>query len=303
MNWWTRLLRRSRVEDQLEKELSFHLERHAADLIEQGLGAREARRRARIALGGPEQVKELCRDARGTRWLDDLSQDLRYGARRLRRSPGFGIVAVLTLALGIGATTAIFSAVNPILFQPLPYPHAGQVMMIWYGGNDGARANQAFGTYRELVERSRSFEAIAVFKAWQPTMTGPSEPERLDGQMVTAGYFNALGVAPVLGRDFNPAEDQLNGPKLVMLSDAVWQRRFAGEATIVGRDVRLDDDIYTVIGVMPRGFENVLAPSVEVWTLLQYDASLPPMSREWGHHLRMVGRVRAGVGTDQARSE
>src|SRR5215831_16839888 len=192
MNWLNRLLRRAKVEDQLERELSFHLEQHTADLIERGVDSGEARRRARIELGGPEQVKELCRDARGTRWLEDLLHDLRYAARRLRRSPGFGVVAVLTLALGIGATTAIFSAVNPILFQPLPYPHAGQVMMIWYGGNDGARANQAFGTYRELVERSRSFEAIAVFKAWQPTMTGPSEPERLDGQMVTAGYFSTL---------------------------------------------------------------------------------------------------------------
>src|SRR5262249_27848823 len=184
MNWWSRLLRRTRMEDQLEKELRFHLEQHEADLIETGLDVHEARRRARIALGGSEQVKELCRDARGTRGLEDLSHALRYAARRLRRSPGFGVVAGLTLALGIGATTAIFSAVNPILFEPLPYPHASQVMMIWYRGTDGARVNQSFSAYRELVERSRAFESIAVFKAMQPTLAGPSEPERLDGQMV-----------------------------------------------------------------------------------------------------------------------
>src|SRR5215469_15888427 len=303
MNWLNRLLRRSRMEDQLEKELSFHLERHTADLIEHGLDAQEARRRARIALGGPEQVKELCRDARGTRWLDDLSQDLRYGTRRLRRSPGFGVVAVLTLALGIGATTAIFSAVNPILFEPLPYPHAGRVMMIWYRGSNGARVNQSFAAYRELVERSRSFESIAVFKAMQPTLAGPSEPERLDGQMVTASYFSTLGVIPALGSDFQSADDRINGPNVVMLSDTLWRRRFGADATIVGRQVRLDDELCTVAGVMPPSFENVLAPSAEVWSLLQYDATLPPDGREWGQHLRMVGRLRPGVGMEQARSE
>jgi putative ABC transport system permease protein len=162
---------------------------------------------------------------------------------------------------------------------------------------------QAFGTYRELVERSRSFEAIAVFKAWQPTMTGSAEPERLDGQMVTASYFRALGVAAALGSDFQMADDQLNGPKVVMLSDSVWRRRFGGDTTIVGRQVKLDDNLYIVAGVMARSFENVLAPSAEVWSLLQYDASLPPDSREWGQHLRMVGRLRPGVGTDQVKSE
>jgi putative ABC transport system permease protein len=303
MNWLNRLLRRAKVEDQLEKELSFHLEQHTADLIEAGVDAREARRRARIALGGSEQVKELCRDARGTRWAEDSLQDLKYAARRLRRSPGFGVVAVLTLALGIGATTAIFSAVNPILFEPLPYPHAGQVMMIWYRGSNGSRANQSFGAYRELVERSQSLESIAVFKAMQPTLAGPSEPERLDGQMVTASYFSTLGVTPALGSDFQSADDRINGPNIVMLSDRLWRRRFGADATIVGRQVRLDDVLCTVTGVMPPSFENVLAPSAEVWSLLQYDASLPEDGREWGQHLRMVGRLRAGVGIEQARSE
>jgi len=303
MNWLNRLLRRAKVEGQLEKELRFHLEQHTADLIETGVDAGEARRKARIALGGPEQVKELCRDARGTRWLEDLLHGLRYAARRLRRSPGFGVVAVLTLALGIGATTAIFSAVNPILFEPLPYPHAGRVMMIWYRGSNGARVNQSFAAYRELVERSRSFESIAVFKAMQPTLAGPSEPERLDGQMVTASYFSTLGVIPALGSDFQSADDRINGPNVVMLSDTLWRRRFGADATIVGRQVRLDDELCTVAGVMPPSFENVLAPSAEVWSLLQYDATLPPDGREWGQHLRMVGRLRPGVGMEQARSE
>jgi putative ABC transport system permease protein len=303
MSWWQRLLRRSKMEDQLEKELRFHLDQHTADLIAQGHEPREAKRQARLALGGPEQVKEQCRDARGTRWLEDFVRDLRYAGRRLRGNPGFAVVTVLTLALGIGASTAIFSTINPILIEPLPYPHSDRVQMLWYGSADGTRGLQAFGNYRELVGRSQSFEAIAAMKAWQPTMTGASEPERFEGQMVSASYFRALGVPLAIGRDFRPDEDQIHGPKVVILGDALWRRRFGGDTSVLGRQVTLDDDSYTVVGVMPRDFDNVLAPSAEIWMPLQYDASLPADGREWGHHLRMVGRLRPGVGTNQARSE
>ena len=234
---------------------------------------------------------------------DEMFQDLRYGVRMLLKRPSFTLVAIFTLALGIGASAAIFSAVNPILFEPLPYPHADRVTMIWYADAGGSRAAQTFGTYRELAERSRSFEALAVMKLWQPTMTGPAEPERFDGQFVSASYFRALGTPPALGRDFDPSDDRLHGPNVVILSDGLWRRRLGGDPAIIGRQVKLDDNLYTVIGVMPSAFENVLAPSAEIWTLLQYDTSLPPQSREWGHHLRMVGRLRPGIGTDQAGRE
>jgi putative ABC transport system permease protein len=235
--------------------------------------------------------------------MQTLLQDLRYGARMLRKQPGFTLIAVLTLALGIGASTAIFSAVSPILFESLPYPQARQLVTIWYAGADGARTRQTFGTYRELAARSHAFAALAVMKPWQPTMTGAAEPERFEGQMVSADYFRVLGVPPTLGRDFAPADDRLNGPNVAIISDALWWRRFAGDRTIIGRAVTLDDKLYTVIGVLPRGFENVLAPAAEVWSLLQYDAALPPLSREWGHHLQLIGRVRAGLGAAQARAE
>src|SRR5437764_12844325 len=131
MTWWQRLWRRTKMEEQLEKELRFHLDQQASELIARGHSPNEARRQARLALGGPEQVKENCRDARGTRWLEDLLQDFRYALRSLRKKPGFAIVSVLTLALGVGASTAIFSTVNPILFESLPYPHAGRIVMLW----------------------------------------------------------------------------------------------------------------------------------------------------------------------------
>jgi putative ABC transport system permease protein len=175
--------------------------------------------------------------------------------------------------------------------------------MIWDYRVDGSRLDVTFGTFRELAERSRSFDAIAVMKLWQPIMTGAAEPERFDGQRVSAAYFRALGVSPSLGRDFDAADDRVNGPNVVILSDGLWRRRFGGEPAIVGQPIALNDATYTVVGVMPPTFENVLAPSAELWAPLQYDASLPPQGREWGHHLRMVARLRPGIGAAEAARE
>jgi putative ABC transport system permease protein len=234
---------------------------------------------------------------------DEMFQDLRYGARMLRKNPWFTTIAVFTLALGIGASTAIFSAVNPILFEPLPYPNAGRIATIWDYGSEGKQLNVTFGTYRELVERSRSFDALAVMKPWQPALTGTAQPERVDGQRVSASYFRVLGVSPTLGRDFQAADDEVRGPNVVIISDALWKRSFNADGAIVGRQVTFDSRQFTVIGVMPRSFENVLSPSAELWAPLQYDKALLPDSREWGHHLRMAGRLRTGMGTDQAKRE
>jgi putative ABC transport system permease protein len=304
MTWWQRLRLRNKLEEQLEKEVRFHLDQHIADLIGQGHNPAEARRHAQLALGGPEQVKEDCRDARGTRWLEDLWQDFRHAARTLRQRPAFTAVGALTLALGIGASTAIFSAVNPILFEPLPYPHASRIVMIWDTFH-GARADLTFHTYRELTARSRSFEAMAAMEGCHLTMSGAAQPERFDGQSVSAGYFRALGISPALGRDFQPADGRFKGQHVTILSDALWRRRFGGDPGMVGRQMTLEGDLYTVIGVMPRGFDNVLAASAELWVPMQYDAGniANTESAEWGHHLHMVGRLLPGVGIDQARRE
>jgi predicted permease len=232
-------------------------------------------------------------------------RDFHYAQRQLRKNPGFAGTAILILGLGIGATTAIFSAVNPILFESLPYPHASRIMMIWYAAADGSRIPQTFHTYRELAERNRSFDTIAVMKPWQPTFTGADQPERFDGQRVSDSYFRLLGVAPALGRDFEAADDIVHGPKVVIVSNGVWRRRFGADNTMIGRDIKLDDDRYTVIGIMPAGFDNVLAPSAEFWSPLQYDKGniVSPQTREWGHHLRMVGRLKTGVSLLQARND
>jgi putative ABC transport system permease protein len=242
--------------------------------------------------------------------MHSILQDFRYALRQLRKAPGFACATILILGLGIGATTAIFSAVNPILFEPLPYPHASRIMMIWDRGDGGQPIPQTFHTYQELAERSRSFETVAVMKAWQPTINGLDEPgadqpERIDGQEVSADYFRALGVTPATGRDFQPADDVVNGAKVVILSDGLWRRRFGGDRAILERPIKLDGKSYIVIGVMPAGFDNVLTPSSEAWSTLQYDKGNvgSPDTREWGHHLRMIGRLRADVSETQAKRE
>jgi len=231
-------------------------------------------------------------------------QDLRFGVRMLAKNPGFTAVAVLTLALGIGANTSIFSAVNPILVEPLPYPHPSRIMMIW-DIFEGARSAVTFHTYREIAERNRSFSELAIFEGGQTTMMGPAEPERLNGLSVSADYFRALGVQPAMGRDFEPSDNAYHGPKVTILSYGLWQRRFGGDHAIIGQQIVLDADAYTVIGVMPRGFENVLASTTEIWSPEQYDPVhiADVNTGEWGHHLRMVGRLRPGVSKDEAKSD
>ena len=229
--------------------------------------------------------------------------DVGHAIRRLRRAPGFTILCALTLAVGIGTSTAIISAVNPILFEPLPYPQPEHIVSIWDHGVDASHLDVTFGTFREISERNRTLDSIAVMRAWQPTVTGSGEPERLEGQRVSAKYFNVLAMSPMLGRTFTATDDLPNGPKVTILSDRLWHRRFSGDSNIIGRDITLDDDHFTVVGIMPPVFENVLGPSVELGTTLQYNPALPLDGREWGHHLRMIARVRDGGSVTGAAAD
>jgi len=271
--------------------------------IARGLSPEEARRAAGAQFGSLTAVREQVRTSGWEHVLQTVVADARYGLRRLHAAPGFSVVSILTLALGIGAATAIFSAINPILFEPLPYPAADRLVTIWDRGTNGSRVGMTFGSYRELAARSRSFDAMAVMKSWQPTLTGSAQPERLDGQRISAAYFRVLGAAPAVGRDFEPPEDQRGGPDVAIISNALWRRRFGADAGIVGTQITLDARPYLIVGVLPSSFENVLAPSAEIWAPLQYDASLPLQGREWGHHLRMAARLGAGVSADRAGRE
>ena len=300
------LVHRAAADRDVADEVQHYLEEAVAVHLARGLSSAQARRAAQLELGNATVVREQVRGYGWENVVETLLADLRYAGRRLRHAPGFTAVTVLTLALGIGATTAIFSAVYPILLAPLPYPGADRLLML--SDNfmlsdvfaDGSPQPVTYGTYRELAERSRVLDALAVADQWQPALMGLAEPERLTGQLVSAGYFRVLGVAPALGRDFDASDDQPQRPRVAILSDGLARRRFGSAGAIVGRTLLLEGYPYTVIGVMPPGFENVLAPAAEVWAPRRYRAVAPFESAEWGHHMRMVARLKPGITLHQA---
>src|SRR4051812_6072798 len=230
--------------------------------------------------------------------------ELRHAFRRLRRSPGFALLTVITLAVGIGASTAIVSTLRPVLLDSVPYPAADRLVVIAdRNGTTGTPFDVTFGTYRELVERSRTVARATVTRSWQPTLAGYGDAERLEGQSVSASYFRVLGVTPVLGRDFSEADDAPGAPPVCIVSDGLWRRRLGANPQIVGHTIRLDGAVVTIAGVMPAAFENVWNPEARVWRPLGYDASLPPDGREWGHHLQLLARLARDVDVDTARRE
>lgn len=297
------LTHQRRADREIADEVRYFYELAEGELRDRGMSPSEARRAARLELGDADLAREEARSYGWENLLATAWSDLVFGWRQLRRKPGFTVVVVLTLALGIGASTIIFSAIDPVLLRPLPYPGASRLMMVWERRGDGGRRYVTFGAFRGVQERTRSFEALAAMKTWQPSMTGEAQPERLEGQRVTADFFRVFGIAPMVGRDFLPADDVYRGPNVVILSHALWQRRFNGDRGIIGRQVTLDGNGFTVIGVMPANFENILAPEAQLWAPLQYNPTLPIDGREWGHHLRMVGRLRSGVSHPQAQGE
>jgi putative ABC transport system permease protein len=298
------LFRRSRLDREIEAEMQAHIEMRVADNMAAGMSRKEARRDALVRFGNLTATRERTASQDAALGLESVGRDLRYALRQLRHAPGFAATAIVILALGIGASTAIFSAVNPILLEPLPYPHPSRIVTVW-DTYKSQRTETTFGTYNELVQRSRSFESLATFEPWQPVLTGSGTAERLEGQSISANYFHVLGVAPALGRNFGPADNASHGPNVVLISDRLWRRQFGASPSVIGSSIRLNDDTYTVIGVMPRSFENVLEPAAELWAPMQYDvATLNDFNNwAWGHHLRIAGRLRPGASIEEARSE
>ena len=228
--------------------------------------------------------------------------DLRHGVRLLQRSPAFTLFAVLTIALGVGATTAIFSVADPILFRPLPFPHADRLVLVGERDADGSMTNVGYLTYADLARESRTIERAAAAGSWQVTLDGNGAPERVNGQRVSASFFSTLGVRPALGRDFVAAEDTPGTNQVVILSHGLWKRRYGGDSSLVGKPISINGTAYYVAGVLPESFESVIAPGAEIWRVLGYDASQPYACRTC-RHLRMFGRLRPGVTPTEAASE
>lgn len=297
------LINRRRADDDINAEVQDYLERAAAAHIANGTSHGDALRAAHLEIGNVTIARETVRSYGWENVVDAVAADVRYALRRLRLSPGFTAISVLTLALGIGSATTIFSTINPILIASLPYPHADRLITISDVTAQAAPLAPTFGTFVELRERSRSFESLAAADQWQPSLTETTEPERLHAQRVTASYFHTLGIEPAIGRAFDDTEDQPSGPKLVILSDRLATRRFGGAAAVVGQKIMLDGDSYTVIGVMPRDFANMLSPSTDAWAPMQARTNTSFQTREWGHHYQIVGRLVRGATAASAARE
>jgi putative ABC transport system permease protein len=301
--WLSRLFRRRKQEEELEKELRFHLDQHTADLIAQGLDLEEARRQARLALGGPEQVKEQCRDARGSRWLEDLLQDLRYGARMLMKKPGFALVAVITLAAGIAANTTIFSLADATILRPFNFPNQERLVMVWEGGALAGgfdHGTVAPGNFNDWREQNQSFDRLVAIVGRSFDLTGAHQPDRFGGYSVSAGFFDAFGVKPALGRTFLPGEDEPGRDQVVVLKHSLWERRFGSDPNIVGRTLTLNAKTFTVIGVMPPDF-NFPFNGGEMWAPLAFDDKTK--QERLSHYMRAMGLFRPGVNIAQANAD
>ncbi|HEX6967002.1 MAG TPA: ABC transporter permease [Gemmatimonadaceae bacterium] len=297
------LVRRADADHDLGDEVQHYLEQSVAAHRARGLSPDDALRAARLEIGNITVVRERVRDAGWEHVVGTLAADVRYAARRLRRSPGFTTVCVLTLALGIGASTAIFSAVYPVLFQPLPYPGGNRIVSLADVGDAGQPIDVTYGTFNELAHRSRSFADLAAVDRWAPALTTRDEPERLTGARVTPRYFQVFGVKPAVGRAFDATDDAQGAPRVAIVSDAFARRHLGTARTAIGRSITLDGEPYTVIGVMPPTFDDLLTPAADVWAPRRYLANASFESAEWGHHMRMVGRLARGVSIAQARRE
>ena len=298
------LVRSAAADRDVADEIEHYLAEATAAYRERGLSDHEARRAAQLDLGSRTAIRQEIRAVGWETGIESLFLDLRRAVRRLRRSPAFAAVTAATLALGIGASTAMFSIVRPVLLQSLPYPDADRLVTIAdAGATGGMPIDVTYGTFREVVARSRSLQSAAVTRSWQPTLTGNGDPERLDGQNVSGEYFRVLGVRPAIGRDFSPADDTPGAPPVAIVTDGLWRRRLGADTDAIGRTMRLDGAAVTIVGVMPRTFENVWKPQAQIWRPLGYDPALPVQGREWGHHLQLLARVRSDRTLDAMNRE
>ncbi|HXJ94336.1 MAG TPA: ABC transporter permease [Terriglobia bacterium] len=296
------LAQRRRLDEDLDEELRTHLATLAEENVRREFSAEEAHYAALRMFGRVEQVREAYREQRGLPMIDVLAQDLRFALRQLRRSPAFTLVAALTLALGIGANTAIFSVVNSVLLRPLPYPDPGRLVDV-YQKTEGGNYNVFSGpNYFAWKDRAQAFQEFAVWTTGSYNLADNNQPEHVTAGPVTANIFSLLGVNPILGRTFLPQEDLPGGPKVVVLSYAFWQRHFGGARDVIGKSLKLNGDGYTVVGVMPRGFQ-VPTSVAELWLPFQLSPANPNAAARGLHWLFGLARLKPGMNRAKTEAE
>ncbi len=296
------LFRKQRLEKELDEEVRSHLEMLVEENLRKGVSREEARYAALRSFGGVEQVKEIYREGRGLPMIETLFQDLRYGFRMLARSPGFTAVVVLTLALGIGANTAIFSVVNAVLLRPLPYKHPEHlVTFVEHVPGIGKMPWVDPHLFVELRQQSQIFEQIAAYDWSDTAITGRADPEQVARVEATASVFPLLGLQPTLGRAFSAADEQSGRNNVVLLSRNLWQRRFGSDPKLIGQTIRLDGRIFTVIGIMPGGLR--LPAGSELWTPDLWTPMTLDLAAPMQHLAITVARRKEGVRLERIQAD
>jgi predicted permease len=299
--------RREAVIEDIEEEMRFHVEMETEANIARGMSLADARRAALRAFGNVGVVRDAAYEVRGGGILETLLQDIRYGARVLAKHRGFTAVAVLTLALGIGANTAIFSVVNELLLRPLPFHDAERLVMLWEVTPEGRHQNTTSrANFRGWREQSTAFEGMAAFSDQRLSLTGDGDPEEVSVQFATPELFQVLGVEPILGRGMTPEDARPGAPDVAVLSYGIWQRRFGGDPQVVGKPITLNGTPYTVVGVLPTDFQwhirkrsGTVRPA-EIWTVLTMPTEGPGVH---GRFLSVVARLKPDASLEQAEAE
>lgn len=314
MNWLGEFLRRLRMllqrrrfDAELEEEMRVHLELREREQIESGMAADEARAAARRRFGNATYLREESRIAWGWEWLENAAHDIRYGTRMLRKSPGFSAVVILTMALGIGATTAIFTVVNATLLRPLPYPQPERLVSIvddlpGLGARDVGMSPPEW----EDLKRSDIFEYVSPTWFDENNLTGSSQPARVRLLIVAPNYFALLGVKPQLGRTFDPQDHSPSLLPEVVISDGLWKRAFGGDPHILEKSIPMDTDLYRIVGVLPAGFDapgrTAEERSIEVWAGTSFYG--PPMPDQPPRNRRnlptAIARIKNGLTIEQS---
>ena len=299
------LFRQGRLDRELDNEVQAHLEMAEQEGLARGLTPEQARDEARRAFGGVAQMREIHRDDRSVRWLENLARDVRYGLAALGRDRGFTFVAVSVLALGIGANTAMFSLVDGILFKPLPFPHPERIVRVWEVTTENTSNSTTTSTFEELKRQGRSFEALSAESLSTATVPVNGEPTRLNGRYVSFDHFDVFGIQPLIGRTFRAEEDRAGAPRVVIISHAAWQTHFGSDSGILGRELLLDNEPHQVIGVLPPGaFDRHRArPLQEPASFWRLNAFTPAELAASSHWLNPVGRLKPGVSIEQAQTD
>ncbi len=291
---------RSRKDEDLDAEIRGHLEEAIRDRIARGESPDEARANAMREFGNVGLVKEVTREIWGWSLFERLLQDVRYGLRMLRKNRGFAFVAILTLALGIGANTAIFSVVNAVLLRPLPYDHAEQLVMVYTRTPREARQEVSWPDLQDWQAQNQSFSDLAAFVPQSVNLTGRAEPGRVIGGFVSANFFRLLRVNPAQGRSFLPGEDEAGAARIAIVNYAVWRDRFGADPTLVGQPVTLNGQVFTIVGIMPAGFRSPYS-EVDVWLPIQFHPGFSS-DRKAGT-MEVLGRLKPAVSIRQAQTE